>query len=233
MSDNKVRNGLNYEVVSISDFFRVSEVNRETLIDLYRKKYGPKGTKHQEALNFLSEGSAAVRRDGRTAFEYLYDMCTGWLKEDVALIGLNALMPSHIYVCLCGHDENREIKSKNINSGPDFEFKNTANGRKISVQFKVTRNLPNYLRIKASDMKSDSYDQILFFREDEKQLYYLDKKDIINCVVGYDDRYNRPRDCDFRDEWQKEVYYVPRELIKKGNLGLADFVKFMVYRLQA
>lgn len=232
MSDNKERRGLLFEVVASSEFFKIPEKNKQEIIDIYRQKYGTPGPKQAEALAFLSEGRAANRRDGRTAIQYLYDMCAGWLKEDLALLGINNLMPKGIYGVLCGHDSNREIKSSSINSGPDFEFKNSNNGNSLSVQFKVTRNLPNYLRIKKSDMTSGSYNYILFFREDTRKLYYLSKDEIHDCMSGYDDRHNQPTNSSFRDEWKKEVYYVPRETIEKNAVGLYDFIKYLVYKLE-
>jgi hypothetical protein len=209
--------------MATANFFHVSEKDRKELLAYYADKFDKKGDKYKNAIRSLTAALVGRPEDIRSPEQFLYDLQSMWIKEDAALAGLNLLLPSRIKGALCGGDSDREVMGHGVESSPDFEFTSLESSKVAALQFKVTRNVPTWFRIKASD-----YRHILIFQDTEKQLYYLNKDRILDCDQAYDIRDNWPKGAFFQEEWNQEVYYVPGEIIQKNHISLSGFIKLLV-----
>lgn len=144
---------------SLASSFNLNPQSLQKFLHEYELKY-VKAVKELQNTNF---GYGLT--DNRKVHEYLYDLCEGWIMEDLICLKLKqSLSQNNISVRMNGceiTDKGRQILTTKISSRSDLVIKSPTRSQKLEIQF-ANKDRDSY-DIKETKIKEAQKEQALIF----------------------------------------------------------------------
>lgn len=121
--------------------------------------------KYHKALQEIKEGTFTTNlMDHRSTAEYLYDLCEGWLMEDLISFQIKELSKGLFSVKLNGcevSDKGRNVRTAKISAKSDLVIKGPGRTQKLEIQF--NNKLRKFYDIKETKIRQAQKEQSLIF----------------------------------------------------------------------